>query len=209
MKKALLITILLLFLASFLNAKGLYNFDDKRNFYQSKLPNKFHKRKQLNVENWFHIGIGASGFTYFLWDADKNYEYFINTKSSPYIGFSYMPEVTIILGDRIGWYLSLGWTGMSEFYNMWHDQTANTIPPTRVNQTPIVGMTGLSFAIYGYEGEGFGNGVRDAYFFPAPARLSIGGGFGNFRWDGNSGYVQGAVAVISLEWYLFLLNFGT
>ncbi len=116
-----------------------------------------------------------------------------------------MPEITIQVGNRISWYLSLGWTGMSEFYNMWHSKTANNIPPTRIEVTPIVAMTGISFGIYGYEGEGFGNGYRDIYL--SPARLSIGTGYGNFRWDKNNTFVSGVVAVISLEWYLFFLNF--
>ena len=183
------------------------NYFNKYNLQQHKgiYPKKNNSLLETNIENWFHIGIGASAFTYFLWATDKKNKSWIDTEHAPYVGFSYMPEVTIQLGNRISWYLSLGWTEMSQFHNMWHDKTADDIPPTNIKLTPIVTMTGISFAIYGYEGEGFGNGVHDIYI--SPARLSIGTGFGNFRWDSNDNFVSGVVAVISLEWYLFLLNF--
>jgi len=174
---------------------------------EKKHPKKYKSllKNNRNYQNWFHIGIGASGFTYFLWVTDMNNTYWIDEKKPPYIGFSYMPEVTIQFGNRISWYVSLGWTGMSEFENMWQNKQANTIPPTNIERTPIVAMTGLSFGIYGYEGNGYGNTAKDIYL--SPARISLGTGFGNFQWNNNN-YVSGVVAVISLEWYLFMLNVG-
>jgi len=148
-----------------------------------------------NLENYFHIGPGASGFTYVLWPVENNK---ISTLP-PYIGFSYMPEVTMSIGNRVAFYVSVGWTGMSEFYNMYYDQAAATIPPTRVDRAPVVGMTGISFAVWGYE-DG-----KDVYL--GPCRFSLGAGYGNFKWDLNSNnYVQGVIGVISLEWYIFLVN---
>ncbi len=190
------------------NYLSTQNFQFQKKY--PKYPKKYNSllKTNLNYKNWFHIGIGASGFTYFLWLTDQNNEYWVDVEKAPYIGFSYMPEVTIQLGNRISWYLSLGWTGMSEFENMWTNKKANTIPPTNIEMTPIVTMTGISFGINGYEANEphWYNKVSDVYW--SPAKLSLGVGFGNFLWNDDK-YVSGVVAVISLEWYLFMLNFGS
>lgn len=210
MKKlaAILITITL-----FISQVKALPFDNKLiNNFTLNLVNKhspptfFH---QNHVKNCFHIGLGASGFTYFLWTTDINNKYWINTYQYPYIGFSYMPELTIQLGNRVSYYLSIGWTGMAEFYNMYYDKKANTLPPVSVDKTPIVGMTGISFALFGYEvKDEYGYNIpKDVYL--SPARLSIGAGIGNFKWNAQKEYVSGFVAVISLEWYLFFINLGS
>lgn len=170
--------------------------------YKLLITNKFYHK---SYDNWFHIGIASSGFTYFLFPRDPLTN-LVDFKKSPYIGFSFMPEVTLQIGNRVLFYTSFGWTGMQEFYNLYYDQTVNNIPPTNINRAPFAGSAGISFALLGYEGGINDKGPKDAYYFPI--RFSLGVGYGNFKWDSYYGFVNGSIFLVSLQICLFLINLG-